>query len=82
VSRHDLSTETIEVVVGWDPPMNTYFVQVWDKTLDKTAPASELLWIGFHPNEITDVEHVREAVAPWVQLPGDVIRALYAEAHS
>lgn len=83
MSRHELTApDNVEVIVGWDPPLNTFFVQVWDRKLPELAPASELLWVGWKPGEITDIEQVRTLVAPWLSLPDDVFRALYAEAHA
>jgi hypothetical protein len=83
VSRYDLPAAAagLEVVVGWDPPLRTFFAQAWDRRLDEDDPAAELLWIGCSFGEIGDVEKVREAVAPWAQVPDAVIRSLYADAH-
>lgn len=82
MSRHEIVAGDIEVVVGWDPPLNTFFAQAWDRTKDEDDPNAELLWIGCGYREIADLDLIGKAVAPWVQLPDDVIRALYAEAHS
>lgn len=82
MSRHEINTETIRAIVGWDQPLNSYFVQVWDRTKHEDDPAAELVWIGCGYQEITDLDEVRRVLAPWVKLPDQMVRALYAEAHS
>lgn len=82
MSRYDISApDALEVVVGWDPPLSTFFAQVWDRSLDEDDPAAELLWVGCAPGEIRDVEHLSKAVAPWVAVPDATVRALHADAH-
>lgn len=81
MSRHVIPhPDGLEVVVGWDPPLNTFFAQVFAGGSDVDDP-TELLWVGCSPREIHNVEQVRSAVAPWVPLPEGVARALYADAH-
>jgi hypothetical protein len=85
VSRYELPSalpagDRIEVVVGWDPPLKTFFAQVWDRTKDEDEPGAELLWIGCSPRELNDVQQVMDAVAPWAKMPDPVKRALYRDA--
>lgn len=84
MSRHELAPrrDGLEVVVGWDPPLCTFFAQVWDRTIDEDDPAAELLWVGCAPRELRDVQQVVDAVAPWALVPDSVVGALYAEAHA
>lgn len=80
MSRHLLpAAEHLEVVVGWDPPLRTFFAQVWDRSLDEDDPAAELLWIGCMPGEIRDPQTIRTAVAPWAPLTDEILRALTAD---
>lgn len=81
MSRHELpAADGLEVVVGWDPPLSTFFAQVWDRRLEEDDPAAELLWIGCAPREINDIQKVMDAVKPWATFPDEVKRALYRDA--
>lgn len=62
MSRHTLRCDdTYEVVVGYDSPLDSYFVQVYDVLEGKAADDDVLIvWRGTDPNEITDP---REALA-------------------
>jgi hypothetical protein len=83
MSRHVLPAEDgLEVVVGWDPPLNTYFAQAWDRRLDEEDPAAELLWIGCTPREIRDPQQVCDAVSVWAPIPAGLAATLYADAES
>lgn len=82
MSRHELTAEGVRAVVGWDPPLCTFYAQAWDTTKDEDDPAAELLWIGCFPGEIRDPQQVCDAVAPWVRIPDDLFGKLYAEAHA
>lgn len=86
MSRHVIpalpDAGNVEVVVGWDPPLNTFFAHITDLTVDEDDPAAELLWIGTDYAEIHDLRRVRSALAPWAEIPDEIERALYSEAHS
>jgi hypothetical protein len=86
MSRHEVTplpdAGQVEVFVGWDPPLNTFFAQVFDLDIDEDDPSAELLWIGASFGEIHDLRRVRNALQPWAELPADVESALYAEAHA
>jgi hypothetical protein len=75
-----LTEGRIEAVLGWDPPLSTFFAQVWDRTLDEDDPAAELLWIGCTPGEIGDPRQVCNAVAAWVTVPPSLAGTLAADA--
>ncbi len=32
MSRHCIVSDPVEIIVGWDPPLRTYFLQVIDST--------------------------------------------------
>jgi hypothetical protein len=60
MSRHEFTFESTKTVVGWDPPLQTYFIQygaidedgVW---LNGEGPD---LWFGTKPNEILNIDQV------------------------
>ncbi|HET7487949.1 MAG TPA: hypothetical protein VFJ85_08475 [Acidimicrobiales bacterium] len=69
--------EFLECVVGWDPPLGTFFAQVFDLRVpiapdDIDEPD---FWAGCRPAEVTSVAELRALVAAWV----DIDEALAAE---
>lgn len=81
MSRHELSAhDGYSVVVGWDPPLCTFFAQVWDQ--HKPEDDDEVLWIGFTPGEIRDAKQVVDAVRPWAKIPAGLVDKLTADAEA
>lgn len=82
MSRHTITEGSVEAVIGWDPPLQTYFAQVWDRSRDEDDPAAELLWIGCTPAEMTDPRSVCDKVTRWVQIPAGLAETLLADAEA
>ena len=66
MSRYTMPARTpgLEVVVGWDPPLATFFGQV----VDRWAAAEEdqcLLWLGDNVREIPSVEQLETLVGAY-----------------
>lgn len=61
MSRHHLDAANgLQADLGWDRPLGTFFVQVYE-----TAPEEDMvLWAGFDRGEIATVEALAELVAP------------------
>lgn len=58
MSRHVAGTkDNLQLTVGWDPPMGTYFAQVHrtDAPLDEEDLVA---WIGYEMRSVTDVEQL------------------------
>jgi hypothetical protein len=61
MSRCILDSDEFEVVIGWDSPLQTFFVMVLDKKIDGEDYEKEVLWLGageriYHePHELVDV---------------------------
>lgn len=75
--------DAFSVVVGWDPPLRTFFVQVYDiaafqAALQRDPDADDVivLWEGFAPDEIAAPQDVAERVAPWAALSEDDLAGL------
>ena len=52
MSRHTIGGREphLRIVLGWDPPLSTYFTQVWD---ERTGPEAKLLlWTGCRPADL------------------------------
>lgn len=71
-----------EVRVGWDPPLNTYFAHVIDTTKDEDDLDRDVLWSGYMPNQIHDLEEIKIAVKPYANIPEVILHNMYGEAHA
>lgn len=74
MSRYDIPTRDpgLTAAVGWDNPLQTYFLQV-----SRPAPSDDdadnmLLWVGAEPREVITVEDLARHLAPYAELPMDV----------
>ena len=63
MSRHTIRHAHLEMVVGWDAPLQTFFAQV----RDTTQPEDEamVLWVGTAPHEIATVAALQWALVPF-----------------
>lgn len=68
MSRHILTpkNEDHEVVVGWDPPLNTFFVHIIDTSKDEEDESYDVLWVGCRFNEILDIQAIMAMVEPHI----------------
>lgn len=78
MSRHDLIPfdPAHEVALGWDPPMRTFFAQVFDTAGDEDDGTYEVLWIGTRFQEVLNPATVVTAVAPFASVPGNLLDQL------
>lgn len=84
MSRHVIrDDDSYEIAVGWDPPLRTYFAQVYDKeafreALEGNAHADEVLtvWIGGKEPWIKEPEGLIVALAPYVKLDDEMLLTL------
>lgn len=85
MSRHSLNPrdESFDVIVGWDPPLHTYFVQVLRPADPATDNDDEMIvWRGFGryadpPDEILTLGIVDELIKPYAApMPAAVRRQL------
>ena len=64
-----------EVVVGWDPPMQTLFGQVFVTTIADDDTAC-VLWVGLDVQELTAVAALQDALQAYATLPAAVVAQL------
>ena len=78
MSRQDLDpfNPAHEVVVGWDPPLRTFFAQVLDTAGDEEDGTYEVLWIGTRFQEVLNPATIIAAVAPFAAVPADLFGQL------
>ena len=80
MSRHTITALHPQhtCVVGYDPPLGTFFAQVWDQTL----PAAEeqvVLWVGTTLYEMPTVQALATALREYAVIPADVWQRLESE---
>ena len=64
-----------EVVVGWDPPMQTLFGQVFVPTVEHDDAAC-VLWVGLEVQALTTVAALQDAIQAYATLPAAVVAQL------
>lgn len=79
MSRHEIEPfdPVNTVIVGWDPPLQTFFAQVKSGLLEKSDPDDPfLLWVGCFAGEIYDVEGLVDALRPFAELDTKIRKKL------
>jgi hypothetical protein len=85
LSRHNLKARPeaghiLRAVVGWDRPLQTFFVQVFtpgDEDDPADPDAGEIfIWLGTEPGEIPTPEAAIATVAPFAVVPDDLAAQL------
>lgn len=69
-----------EVVLGWDPPLNTYFAQVYDHSI-KDEDEQLILWEAGTSEPIHDLEKLARIVWDYAAVPQDIMTKLYRDAN-
>lgn len=75
MSRYELLSKpgkAVKVMVGWDPPLMTYFATV-DTGLDGRG---RILWVGCTERECQDLDTLRQTIAEWAELPPGIAEKL------
>src|SRR5262245_44566308 len=70
MSRYRIAEAPNEVVVGWDPPLQTYFLEVFKAALGGEEEEEDeiLLWPGTRPGEIPTVAAIEDVLAAHAEL--------------
>lgn len=76
MSRYSFQAGGQEIIVGWDNPLSTFFVQVWGEAKDEDAP---VFWVGTKPEEVPLVEALTEGVRPYGEIPDEILTGLRAD---
>jgi len=71
MSRHEFVTDKHRIVVGWDPPLQTYFAQVWRKR----SGLHPVLWVGAGPPSLT-LKQLETALKPFCEISVELRAAL------
>ena len=67
-----------EAFVGWDSPMTTFFVQVFDRSIED--PDDQLLlWFGDEDRAIPTLQQLQEMIADYATIPTNILTQLEAD---
>src|SRR4051794_11726297 len=69
----------IEIVVGWDNPLQTFFVQVWNQEESKDPYCGidePAFWAGATTGEVRTLEDLLDLVESYGAVPDEVVRDL------
>lgn len=84
MSRHTIPglNPDHDVVVGWDPPLQTYFAIVLDPTKGDFDAAYNPLWLGTSLVEIDRVHDLADKLKPFAHIGHDVLRQLIVDRNN
>jgi len=81
MSRYEVPTrnEQYAVVVGWDPPLATFFAQVFDHTHGHEDD-DPVFWTGTRRGEVPTVAALSDVLAAYTTLPAPLQEQLGADS--
>lgn len=82
MSRHELAARdpNHKVIVGWDHPLQTFFVQVIDRAKEVSDEDEKfVLWMGCYHREIYEVDILARVVGKYAELSHDMRMTLYGD---
>jgi hypothetical protein len=80
MSRHEIPAKNPghKIIVGWDHPLLTFFVQVIDRNKEDRDDKF-ILWLGCSPGEIYEIDHLARKLRPFAELTPEMRSALYGD---
>ena len=77
MSRYTIPAQdpALSIIVGWDNPLQTFFAQAFDPSVEDEADA-DLLWIGTALQEIPTVAALQVQLAGWAIIPPAIVAHL------
>lgn len=85
MSRHELTSRdpAHKVIVGWDHPLMTFFLQVIDREKEAAGGSAAddkiILWRGTRPREIYEVDHLARYARQWAEFTPEIGATLYGD---
>lgn len=82
MSRHEIPARdpAHRIIVGWDHPLLTFFVQVIDRAKeDDDEDEKFVLWEGCKQREIYEIEQLVRIVAAYAEVPYETRVRLYGD---
>ena len=70
MSRYNIPSQNpaLTIIIGWDNPLQTFFAQAFDPSVEDEAEA-DLLWIGTAFQEIPTVAALQAQLTGWATIP-------------
>ena len=77
MSRYNIPAQnpTLTIIIGWDNPLQTFFAQACDPSVEDEAEA-DLLWIGTAIQEIPTVAALQAQLTGWATIPPAIVDCL------
>ena len=77
MSRHSIPAQdpALTAIVGWDNPLQTFFAQVFDPSIEEDDEA-DLLWLGTTLQAIPTVAALQAALTGWATIPAAIVDRL------
>ena len=69
----------IKAVIGWDRPLRSFFIQVFEATEDEPDEGEAVVWLGTSPAELATAVEAIEALRPYAKIPADLETRLKAD---
>ncbi len=82
MSRHEIPARKPEhkVIVGWDHPLQTFFVQVIDRRKEAAGDDEKFVaWRGCELRDLYEVEDVARVVGRYAELTTEMRVTLYGD---
>lgn len=82
MSRHEIPAIDAghRVVVGWDKPLMTFFVQVIDRAKEAAGDDDKfVLWRGCSLRDLYEVDDLALLLRPYAELTADMRSTLYGD---
>lgn len=77
MSRHTFAgTAGVSVAIGWDRPLDTFYVQVSRPDPEDEGERETIVWEGTCPRELPTAAAAIAVAAPYAELPADLASTL------
>jgi len=82
MSRHEIpaANPAHKVIIGWDHPLQTFFVQIIDRELEAAGEDDKFVrWRGTHLRELYEVEDLVRTVGKYAVVTAEMRATLYGD---
>jgi hypothetical protein len=73
MSRYEFTDGDVNFTVGWDVPLQTFFIQIYNDEGEVTT------WLGTHPGEIPTMDKLMDELYGRMIMPSDMVLNLLEE---
>ena len=82
MSRHEITAVNPrhKVIVGWDHPLLTFFIQVIDRAAEEADDDDKFVyWAGTRPRQIYEISDLARHARPYADLTPEMRSTLYGD---